>query len=273
VIAEPLVSVIMPVFNAGFFVCDAIQSVLNQTYQHWELIIVNDGSTDDSKEIILSIHDPRISYIEQTNAGVSAARNAALRMMKGDFFCFLDADDEFTPNSLESRLNVFKTSESTAFVDGTIEIYDENLENLIRVRKADFVGDPFYELLKINPTVFFGPSWMIRNKQDHYYNFNEGMSHTEDLWFYFQISSQGAFTCTDKVMLKYRSHPNSAMGQLDKLSKGYSQLTRLVLKEFSNRMTIIQKVTWIIRIRKIMTLSYLGSGHILKGILYAITAR
>ena len=83
----------MPAYNAEAYIKDAIQSVLDQSYAHLELIITNDGSRDGTLSIIHSFSDERIVLIDQENQGVSAARNAALKRMSGELFCFLDADN------------------------------------------------------------------------------------------------------------------------------------------------------------------------------------
>ena len=94
-IVTGLVSIVMPVFNGAVFLSQAITSVLDQEYPDWELIVIDDGSTDHSAEIIRSFahHEPRIRYIYQQNAGQAAALNHGLNVMRGEFVTTLDADD------------------------------------------------------------------------------------------------------------------------------------------------------------------------------------
>lgn len=101
-----LISVIMPAYNAAAYIGEAICSVLQQTWQQWELIIVDDGSTDDTLQIVnnYSAKDNRIQVIHQSNAGVCAARNVALRYIIGDYVLFLDADDKLELNKMSSHL-------------------------------------------------------------------------------------------------------------------------------------------------------------------------
>lgn len=98
--AEPLVSVLMPVYNAGIFLRAAIDSILNQEYRNFELLLVNDGSTDDSERIILSYNDSRIQYISQHNSGVAASLNNAITKVKGIYIWRHDADDICLPGKL-----------------------------------------------------------------------------------------------------------------------------------------------------------------------------
>jgi len=102
----PLISVVIPLYNKETYIDRAINSVLNQTFQEFEMIIVNDGSTDKSAEVVKSFTDPRIRLIQQENAGVSAARNRGIEEAKADLIAFLDSDDEWTPSFLETVLRL-----------------------------------------------------------------------------------------------------------------------------------------------------------------------
>ena len=102
------ISIIIPLYNKEHYVLGTIQSVLNQTYKDWEAIIINDGSTDNSAQIVLSVKDPRIRYCEQENQGVSAARNKAIQMATGDLIALLDADDKWYPKYLETMVGLVK---------------------------------------------------------------------------------------------------------------------------------------------------------------------
>jgi glycosyltransferase involved in cell wall biosynthesis len=98
------VSVIIPAYNYGRFLGEAIQSVLDQTFQDWELIVVDDGSTDNTREVVTAFADPRIHYVYQQNQGNPAARNAALKLVTGEYVAFLDADDVWFPEKLEKQV-------------------------------------------------------------------------------------------------------------------------------------------------------------------------
>jgi glycosyltransferase involved in cell wall biosynthesis len=120
-----MISVIMPVYNAEKFLKRSIDSILSQTEEDFELIIVNDGSTDASEEIILSYSDPRIVYVKQENQGVAAARNKGLDIARGEFIAWQDADDISLPIRLEIMKNSF-TSDAIGFVHCDMLLVDEN---------------------------------------------------------------------------------------------------------------------------------------------------
>ena len=102
---EVLVSVIIPAYNAGLYIEETVRSVLAQTHKNLELIIINDGSTDNQDVIInkLLSEDKRIQYITQKNAGVSAARNHGYKLSKGEYLGFLDADDIWSSGNIEKK--------------------------------------------------------------------------------------------------------------------------------------------------------------------------
>ena len=102
-----LVSVIMPSWNTGKFIAESIQSVINQTYKNWELIIVDDCSTDNTDEIVGKFIDIRIKYLKnEKNSGAALTRNRALREAKGEWIAFLDSDDLWKPKSWNISLNL-----------------------------------------------------------------------------------------------------------------------------------------------------------------------
>ncbi len=139
----PLVSVIMPAYNAEKYISKSIQSVLEQTYQNWQLIIVNDGSKDDTSSIIKCFDDKRIRLIEQENSGVSKARNTGIEYSDGEYIAFLDSDDIWLDKKLEVQVNfmlnnlniVLSYMDYSSFVDDdkvvkNKQLYPFKIENL-----------------------------------------------------------------------------------------------------------------------------------------------
>lgn len=102
----PEVSVVIPLFNKGRYIGRTLNSVLQQTFQDFEIIVVDDGSSDDGANVVTNINDPRISLIRQENRGVSAARNRGIAAARAELIAFLDADDEWFPDHLETLLRL-----------------------------------------------------------------------------------------------------------------------------------------------------------------------
>jgi len=108
---EDMVSIIMPSYNTASYIKESIQSVLNQTYTNWELIIVDDCSTDETEEVLATITDSRIKYFKnKENSGAAISRNKALREARGQWIAFLDSDDLWLPNKLEKQINFMKNN-------------------------------------------------------------------------------------------------------------------------------------------------------------------
>lgn len=125
-----LVSIITPSFNTGKFVGETIKSVLNQSYKNWEMIIVDDCSTDDSLEIIRSFNDERIKLIvNETNSGAALSRNYAIRKAKGKWIAFLDSDDLWHPTKLEKQVSFMKKNNYHFSYTNYIEIDEASRPN------------------------------------------------------------------------------------------------------------------------------------------------
>ncbi len=149
---EPgLVSVMMPAYNAERYIRPAMESLLAQTYSRWELIVVNDGSKDATAAIARSFDDPRIRVIDQPNGGEASARNTALRTMRGEFVAFLDADDAYLPEHLETAAGflVWNKDFDAAYTDGLH--CDENgvrLQSLSSRRLSPQDGNIFDQVVR-----------------------------------------------------------------------------------------------------------------------------
>lgn len=256
----------MPAYNASRFVHDAISSVIKQTYQKWELLIIDDGSTDNTKEIIFSFDDPRIRYFHQHNAGVSAARNVGLTNMQGDYFCFLDADDVFPEKSLEARLEVFTSN--IHFVDGRVLIYNEDLTTVTGIWSPDFRGNAFPRLIHLDEKCFFGCTWMVKVEKGFNYQFEVGMKHGEDLFFYMTIANQGLYSFTETNVLCNRRNSTSAMNNLVGLGKGYAQLLKKINENF--KISFGDKALLFFKTRKIMFLSFVAARQYKNAVNYLI---
>lgn len=113
---DMIFSVVIPSYNREKVVARAINSVLNQTYQDFEIIVVDDGSIDKTKEVVRAIDDCRIRYVFQDNQGANAARNNGIIHAKGDYITFLDSDDQYEPTMLEEQLKVFEKDDSIGFL-------------------------------------------------------------------------------------------------------------------------------------------------------------
>lgn len=127
---SPKVTVIIPTYNRAHLVKDAVESVLNQTYQDFELIVIDDGSTDNTKEV-LAVYKDKLTYIYQENQGRSSARNHGIKLAQGEYIAFLDSDDVWFPDKLERQVPVLESAPpDVVLVHGYKCIVDKNFQPL-----------------------------------------------------------------------------------------------------------------------------------------------
>ncbi|MBC7489142.1 MAG: glycosyltransferase family 2 protein [Glaciimonas sp.] len=227
---DTLVSIIMPVYNGEAYIQVAVQSVLDQTYENWELIIVDDGSTDGTAKFLDSLTDFRIKRINQPNRGVSAARNAALSIVQGEFITLLDADDKLPPLSITLRTKFLLKNPEVDIVDGVIHFLDKDLRNEFRRHIPSFRGLLFKRLLRLDDKVFALATYMFRTSLLKHFRFDETMTHSEDLMFFISLSSIQSIQIgyvNDSVYL-YRKGHISAMSNMDGFERGYFNLLKKV---------------------------------------------
>lgn len=138
-----MISVIIPLYNKESIIERSLQSVLSQDYDDFEIVVVNDGSTDRSTDIVRTINDTRIRIIEQENGGPSKARNTGVKYAKGDWIIFLDADDELLPGALKHFMNLSKSHTKVRFYSCMFyNSYKGKVENGFRA-KDGYIQNPF----------------------------------------------------------------------------------------------------------------------------------
>jgi len=213
----------MPAYNPGDYIRAAVNSVLAQTWSNWELIVVDDGSTDGTSAYVVGLADPRIRVIHQKNQGVSVARNAALDVACGELITFLDADDALPPDSLASRVRYLDEHPDVDIVDGRITIRDTQLGTSLQERPSGIAGPYFPRLIRLDSSVFFGVAVMVRRAAIGNTRFRVGLTHCEDLLFLLEASNgkNWQYGAVDSSVYWYRTGADSAMTNLDGLEKGY----------------------------------------------------
>ncbi|QIT56556.1 glycosyltransferase family 2 protein [Aquisalimonas sp. 2447] len=128
--AAPLISIVTPTFNRAGYLPVAIDSVLAQTFPNLEYLIVDDGSTDNTSDVVNSYDDERIRYFRQENQGQSVARNVGIENSRGEFVCFLDSDDAWVPEKLQQQLEAFRAHPEAGVVYGDYIFIDAEGDTL-----------------------------------------------------------------------------------------------------------------------------------------------
>jgi len=201
---QPLISIIVPTYNRGSFISECIESVLNQSYTDWEMIIIDDGSTDSTKEIINTyLSEPRIQYHYQENKGQSSARKKAIYLAKGKYLAFLDSDNIWLNQRLEFGLKAIQRNENIDLTYGDIIEIDENSTEVPMVNMKRFSGKVSSQLVKDNfitmNTVLVKKSVVIKVKA-----FREEIKRADDYDMWLRLSAEHNFLYIPKVMVKYR---------------------------------------------------------------------
>ena len=203
------ISVVIPVYNTGEMLQETIDSVLSQTYNEFELIIVDDGSTDEvTAEILDRQRDERIRIIHQKNAGVAAARNQGFALAQGKHIAFLDHDDLFLPDKLAESLKIFRQHRDAVLVySDTIPIGDF-ADRRIEMQKAE--GRIFCTMIAQNPILSMSCSVVDKNfLAEHNIKFNSECVPCDDWDFHLQCALHGCIYCTAEPQVKYRYHDNN----------------------------------------------------------------
>lgn len=199
-----LVSVIIPVYNAGEFVKASVDSILAQTYTGFEIIIINDGSTDNSLAILENIHDARIKIFSQPNAGIAAALNKGIELSKGKYIARQDADDISLPQRFEKQVRFLEVNNAYGLVGGQAEIIDRSGKAVNRFLKhATTNGKLQYDLLWNSP--FVHPALMIRRECfERAGGFYTGKELFEDYDMWSRIALHYKLANLPEILLQYR---------------------------------------------------------------------
>lgn len=201
----PLVSVLMPAFNAGQHIAQAIESVLQQTYPHFELLILNDGSTDDTQHILDQFDDERIVKIQLTqNRGLVNARNQLVALAKGDYIAFLDSDDIARPNRLELQISFLESGQADICGGAHDALYEDS--GKIKLSKQRY-SDPDIRALITVCSPLCNPA--VMGKADVFKNhpYLSGKDCAEDYSLWAELSLAGyRFANLREKLITYRIH-------------------------------------------------------------------
>jgi len=226
----PQVSVIIPAYNQGSYLAEAVESVLAQTYSNWEIIIVDDGSTDDTAVVAQSFSDARIRYVYQENRGLSGARNTGIRHANGQCLTYLDADDRFLAQKLELLVKKLQEDATLGFVAGQAVPIDEHGNQIGKVFKKRPPENPAHWLLG-NP-LHVGSMMVRRSWQERVGYFDENLRSYEDWDMWLRLARAGCqMGWIPRSVSQYRFHRQ----QMTRNGKQMTEATMAVLdKVFSD---------------------------------------
>ena len=207
-----LISIIIPTYNRAALIGESIQSVLNQTYKHWELIIIDDGSHDDTHQVVSNFRDKRISYYSIAHCGIfGKVRNEGLRRANGEYVAFLDSDDLWCADKLETQVELMNQYPEIFFVFSNVTIFGSRAFVSPPDYDELFVGSILLSMLEETRFVFY-PSTLLFKREtiiNRIGMMDEALSYGTDTKYFLNMCQyfKGAFT--NKRLVQIRRHDHS----------------------------------------------------------------
>jgi len=238
-----LISVIIPAFNAQDYITKALDSTLIQSYQHIEVLVINDGSTDNTKTIVESYQDPRVKLISQSNGGLSNARNTGIKNAQGHYLAFLDADDYWMPEKLEKQIEVLEQHTEISFC---------STQTRVETPGGDFINTWFCP--EINDTILrtifsqnaaiagSGSSVMLTAElQKQAGVFDESLHSLEDIDMWMRYAAIAKYCCIPETLSVIIKRTDSMSRNLETMR---NSAIRVLTKNKSLLNTTSQKTFW-----------------------------
>ena len=207
------ISVVIPCYNSAHLIVDAINSVISQTYTNWEIVIVDDGSTDDLKTAISAFTNRAIQLIRQTNSGPSVARNRGIKNAHGEYIAFLDADDIWLPEKLEKQVRILECRKDygLVFCDGYRWIHRKPFEACNKLSQLYATPNEHPTLEKLFKIHMIPTSSVLFRKSliERCGLINEQLKGGEDFEFFLRIAAIRSINYLDEPLMAYRVHSNN----------------------------------------------------------------
>lgn len=218
---NPVISVVIPVYNCSQYLKETIDSVLSQSYHFVEIITVDDGSTDDSKDILRSYGD-KINLVSKTNGGVSSARNEGIKVATGDWIAFVDGDDIWHPKKLELQVSAINQFPDSILIYSEFIFWSANSEGQYsspkevfeEVLPINYSQDWMYHKQLLTNWVLTSTSLVLKSALSKSGLFNEELPVAEDWDLFIRLSHIGPFCKANAKLTLYRQLANSLTGSV-----------------------------------------------------------
>jgi glycosyltransferase involved in cell wall biosynthesis len=252
----PSVSVVIPTYNSATFLKDAIESVLGQTYSDFEIIVIDDGSTDDTEDVLRSFGE-RISYVKQENKGVSAARNHGIRLARAQYVAFLDADDLWVPQKLAEQIPLLDKDAGIGLVysDWTIVSEQGVSVSSFHSSRPPASGHVFSELIETGFILTSG-TVVRRSCLNEVGDFDESLSIAQDYDLWLRICYRWKVGVVNKALVTKRSWNGSLSSNLSKTAAERIALFEKMLRNFDDMTTQNRRL-----VRSQLAINYWDVGY------------
>lgn len=239
---KPLVSVLMPLYNNEKYVKEAVQSILKQTFNDFEVIIINDGSTDRSSKIAKAFKDKRIRVIDhKKNLGIVKSLNQGIKTAKGKYIIRMDSDDISRPNRFKRQITYMEAHPETIVCASWIRVFGTEKTYIWKTPTDhnDIMARSLFETPIAHPSVILRREALIKNRLF----FDEKYLYAEDYELWTRVGKVGRLATIPQVLLDYRTHPQQTASQKNKLQQKNALKVRIkVLKELGIKPTKSQIV-------------------------------
>ena len=223
-----MVSIVTPAYNAAAFLPETIRSVQQQSYQHWEMLVIDDGSTDSTAAIAqqYAATDSRIRLVSQANSGVSAARNKGVNLSEGELIAFLDADDRWLPEKLAAHVEFMRSHPEASASFARAELIRLDGSSTHRTTQNFACCVAMQDVLYNNPTITTSNIVIYKTVFETLGGFDESMAHDEDIELLFRLLYQPEFELMgiDRILLQYRLCEDGLSSNLAKMEAGWMTL-------------------------------------------------
>ncbi|NEO89602.1 MAG: glycosyltransferase [Moorea sp. SIO3G5] len=230
-ITSPKVSVIVPAYNVRSYISEALVSLERQSYREFEVLIVDDGSTDDTAELVKPFcrRDSRFQLLQKSNGGLSSARNYGIRHARASYIALLDADDVYKPDKLANHVAVLDREPEVGVVYSASQaIRDDGSPTIMRLSGKPVMSDPLLALLCKN-FIGHGSNGVFRScLVDEVGEFDEGLRSSEDIDFWLRIAATGRwrFHREPKVLCCYRVRPSGLSFNIAQMQHSHEQVLK-----------------------------------------------
>ncbi|WP_009631864.1 glycosyltransferase family 2 protein [Synechocystis sp. PCC 7509] len=212
----PTVSVVIPTYNNITYLPEALESVLNQTFTDFEVIIIDDGSLDTTQEWISNLVDARIKTIVQTNQGAAVARNTGIAFSSGDYIAFLDSDDLWEPTKLEKQVQCLAANPDVGLVNTWIKNIDNQGNYLAIVPAPDAEGNVWNQIIEENLILCGSVPTIRRRCFEEVGVFDPDLLSAEDWDMWIRLAANYSFALIKEPLVLYRQHLGSKSNNLEK---------------------------------------------------------
>jgi glycosyltransferase involved in cell wall biosynthesis len=233
----PLISVVIPVYNGEKTIRETLESVLNQTFQDFEIIVINDGSSDATLKIVSSLKAPGLKVFSYPNVGQSASRNRGFSHSTGEFIAFLDADDLWTPNKLEAQLKALQDNPQAAVAYSWSDFIDESGQFLRAASRSSVSGDVYAKLLLTDFLDNCSNPLIRRQALIEVGGFDESFRPADDWDMWLRLAARYHFVVVPAPQILYRLSANSESSNLLRME---SASVRVIERTFNQAPASLQ---------------------------------